>query len=453
MAWLLHLCPIEEVLVYAHRHLQLARVIGSAILCLLAAAGRPHAQTAQESLVQQALQNNPSLKAQRSRVQAALQSVPQAGALPDPAADLEFMNISLSHPSLKDALTKSVSVGVVQTLPFPGKRALSKQAASDMVAAEQARLAQMEQKIRSELLSTLFEYALGLKLLEINQKTQDSLQIVVQSTLATYSAGRGDQADILMAQTSLTKAQAEQLTLRSSQQIALARLSSLVARPVDEKEIACIEAPEPSRLPSLAELQSSIEDTSPDVLVAKAEAGLAATKTEAARAAFKPDFLVGGRYRHDDMTMGGGDYLTASVGMTLPFFHRKDRYKPALEEALYRQQGASEEVQSSLTQVRYRLSEAYQRATRDASMYVIYTQGLLLQAAEAHSAELTAYSMGRGTFTDVISTLANLYTYEADAASARAEFQEMVVEMEGILGHPIPLAPPTPPPMMGRPRR
>lgn len=171
--------------------------------------------------------------------------------------------------------------------------------------------------------------------------------------------------------------------------------------------------------------------------MAQAEIEVAEARAEVAKKAFKPDFMVGGRYRYKDMTMGGQDYLTAMVGITLPFFHYKDRYRRGLDEALYRKQSAQDEARQARNTARYRLAEAYQSADRDAKVFALYDQGLLLQARQAYEATLSAYQTSRTDFSALLMSVTNLYMLEADAIMATAEYHQRVAEMEAVLGRPL----------------
>jgi outer membrane protein, heavy metal efflux system len=201
--------------------------------------------------------------------------------------------------------------------------------------------------------------------------------------------------------------------------------------------LAGIELPQPATLPDLETLLTVAEARAPEVAMAQAEVTVAETGAEAAKKNFKPDFIVGGRFRYKDMTMDGKNYLTAMFGMTLPFFHRKDRYQPALQEALDRKQGAVEEVSEARNTARYKLAEAYQSADRDAKVVTLYDQGLLQQARQAYEATLSAYKTGRSQFSELLISLTSLYMYESDAVMARGEYPQMVAEMEAVLGRPL----------------
>jgi len=423
--------------VFERRHGQITRFMAPILLMLIGGAGRLHAQSPLESLVQQALRNNPGLKAQRAKVEAARQVPSQMKALPDPTADIEFMNIAVNGSSGSKALTEGVSLGVTQMLPFPGKRGLAANAAEREVVVESARLVTMEQTIRSEILSASYRYAMASELLRINAQTTEALKMTVESTLARYTAGEGSQSDVLLAQSQVTQSAVQRRNLESQRAVAKARVESLRASPVEDAALEQIELPVPSALPALEFLLSYASEHAPEVAVAQAEIGVAEARAEVARKAFKPDFMVGGRYRYKDMTMGGQDYLTAMVGITLPFFHYKDRYRPGLDEALQRKQGALEEMNETRNAARYKVAEAYQSADRDAKVFTLYDQGLLLQARQGYDAALSAYRTGRAGFSALLMSVTSLYTVESDAVMARAEYHQMVAEMEAVLGRPL----------------
>lgn len=392
------------------------------------------AQDPLAGLVSRALADNPGLRAQRARVAAARQAPSQARALPDPTADVEFMNLAADGSFGSEALTRGVSVGVTQMLPFPGKRGLAAKAAEGEASVEEARLMVLERTVRSEVLAAAFRFATARELLRINGQTREALSATTESALARYSSGSGSQADVLLAQSAVTKADAERRELERQRDVALARLASLTASPVDAAGLEGIGLPPPGELPGLDSLLASVDEGAPEVTVARSEAAVAEARAEAAKKSFKPDFMVGGRYRFKDMTMGGRDYLTAMAGMTLPFFHRKDRYRPGLEEALQRRQAALEEVSEAKNEARYKLAEAYQSASRDAKVFALYDQGLLLQARQAYEANLAAYATGRSDFSALLMALTSLYMYESDAVMARGEYHQMVAEMEAVLG-------------------
>jgi outer membrane protein, heavy metal efflux system len=411
----------------------------AACLATYSQAGGTVPSASAETLVREALISNPKLRAQEQRVEAARQRIPQASALPDPMADLRLTNISLSDPNLHDALTTGLELGVEQTLPGPGKRAAAKEVANREVAAESARYLALARNIRRDVLDASYQFGLLQRLLEINGEIADAQKVVIEAALASYSAGIGTQADVLLAQSTLTKNGAERAELESQLEIARARLSSLLARPVSQGELeGLFPTSEPVELPALDGLLVSLPEGSGEVLRARAETYVAAERVELAKKASSPDFLVGGAYRYKDMTMGGNNYLTATVGITLPFFHKSDRYLPAQNEALALHRSATEEERSALEEARFELSEAHRRASRDVDLYRLYHDGLLAQASQAYSAALASYSSGKTDMVAVLNALTLLYESQAQLVATSADYYQNLASVEALVGRPVP---------------
>ena len=196
-------------------------------------------------------------------------------------------------------------------------------------------------------------------------------------------------------------------------------------------------AREPAKLPALDALLSSLPEGSAEVLRARAESAVAGQRVEVAKKASSPDFLVGGSYRYKDMSMGGNNYLTATVGITLPFFHKSDRYLPAQNEALALHRSAMEEERSALEEARFELSEAHRRASRDVEVYRLYRDGLLVQASQTYSAALASYSSGTTDMVAVLNALALLYGSQAQLATTSADYYQNMAALEALVGRPI----------------
>lgn len=395
-------------------------------------------ESALNSLVAKAVANNPCLRAQRKRVQAAMERPSQAGSLPDPTADVQFMMLPVEGKlSADNALTKGVSLGITQRIPYPGKLKLRKRKAERRVDVARASLKVMESNLRGEVIAASYRFALYLRLLDINEKTQDALVASARGAAGVYASGKGLQSDVLLAQAALTKSKADRKTLSSQLEITRARLEDLLGGFVDSSLLDQITIPEPGAPPALDGLLKEIGDTAPAVLQAQAEVAVRERRVEIARKDFKPDFIVGGRYRHNDMTMDGRDYLTAMVGITLPFFHRKSRYSPALREASYLRESAKEQTSNVLNEAKFMVTEAFQDAVRDRDVYILYRDGLLIQAKKAYESALASYTVGDADFMTMLRALTNYYAYSAQAYMAKAGFQVSLARIEGVLGRPL----------------
>ncbi len=406
----------------------------AALGCMpLPARGQNQAPVA--SLVESALRNNPGLKAQRMKVAALDNGPSQARALPDPTADVEFMMLPTSHLNAGDVLTKGVSVGLTQELPYPGKRKLEEAKAIQETEAARAELWQMANALAGEVESAAYRYALDSRLLELNARTSVALEAAAKGAAGVYSSGGGTQTDLLLAQAAITKNDKGRLDLEQERAITAARLDDLLGGEADRSLLDEVALSEPGPVPDLGKLLSEAVDGAPKVAAARALEQVESRRAEIAKKAFKPDFTVGGRYRHNDVTMGGGDYFTLSAGMTLQFFHRKDRYQPALEAALAEREGAKEKTSNALNEVRYELTRAWQNGSHDLAVYRLIEDGLLIQSRQAYESSLASYATGKTDFATLLSALVSFYGYQGEALSARADCLISRSQIDAILGN------------------
>jgi outer membrane protein TolC len=395
----------------------------------------------EETMIATALMNNPGLRAQRQKI-AAMRLVPvQARALPDPTVELELMNFEIPYFKPWDAFGSMINLNYAQVLPAAGKRRAAGEEALREVEMEEARLAVMESELRGEILAAAYRLATVKILLEIKDQVQQALEASAQTATAAYSVGRGNQADVLLAQAEITRIPIERQDLFRQREVARARLDSLLGETADREILDRIRLPEPAPLPPLSDLLKDLEEKAPEIQMAKTGEYVQEGRVEVVKKNFKPDWMVGAGVRIRDMSMGGGTFLTFRLGLTLPFMHHRDRYVPALEESMRMRDSLLSETRQAVVSSRYKLVEAYESAARSERTYGLYRDGLLLQSRLAYESTLAAYSAQKADFNALIQVLTGFYAYQGDQVMAQGDFQESRAMLEAVLGHPIQASP------------
>lgn len=389
-----------------------------------------------ETLVGTALKSNPGLRAQRERISARRLAPVQAGALPDPAAEVELMGFEIPKFKPWQTFSSGINLGYTQMLPAAGKRRAAREAAQREVELEEARLAVMESELRGQVVAAAYRLATIRKLLAIKDEEQQALEASVQVVTAAYSVGRGNQAEVLLAQQEITRIPVERQELLQQEAVTIARLDSLSGEPASLELLARTVLPEPFALPPLASLLQELEEKAPAVRLAKTGEYVQEGQVELAKKNFKPDWMIGAGARIRDMSMGGASFLTFKIGFTLPFMHHRDRYVPALEESLRLRDSVRYETSQTIISARYQLTEAYASATRSQRTHDLYQHGLLLQARLTYESNLAAYSAQQADFNSLIQALNSFYKFQGDLIMIRGDFQEARAMMEAILGHP-----------------
>jgi outer membrane protein TolC len=387
-----------------------------------------------DELARIAIENNPSLKAQRAKVRAAGEVPSQARALPDPSLNVEFFNFSPTIPNLPDALYMGLSLGVEQMLPWPGKRDAMEAEAKRKIDVEQAKLFAAESMLRGQVASAAYKMAMLSALLDLNDQQRQALETAAKTAAAVYASGMGSQADVLLAQTAATRLLSKREGFVEKRNTALARLESLLGGPADPALVRDIAIPDPASLPPLDDLVKTLPETSPAVQLGRAEELMAASAVEVAKLEAKPEFSVGARYRFHDPGMDGEDVVVFMFGTTIPWFQRETRYGPMIQEARVRREAAAVETENALNTGRYALTEAYRSAEKNLRVFGLTKDALLIQAKQAYESTLAAYGVGKVNFAALLMTLSELFDTQGDIVMARADYAEAVAMIDSILG-------------------
>ena len=137
-------------------------------------------------LLREAREKNPDLKAAEARTQAARESVSPAGALDDPMLMVQLWNAPVDFSSIP------VMVQLTQPIPLGGKRAARTDAARADTSMAEAELAGKRREIETQVASAYFDLFLAERTLEVDDELEGLLKVLLQSSEARVSTGKGD---------------------------------------------------------------------------------------------------------------------------------------------------------------------------------------------------------------------------------------------------------------------
>ncbi len=187
-----------------------------------------------DGLLAHARAHSTRLLAPRLEAEAASARAAAAGALPDPRARIEWMDIGhgdTRNPGLLPGRVGAMRYTLMQDLPWPGKRALERE-----VAASEAAAADGETAVRwSELAAAIGTRYAQLYFLDRDDALLgDMLDLVVsleQSAQARHASGLAAQQDVIRAQLERTALRARRVDLAGERRQLQAELNVLLGRP------------------------------------------------------------------------------------------------------------------------------------------------------------------------------------------------------------------------------
>ncbi len=393
-----------------------------------------------EQLVAEALANNPSLAALRSRVEASQERIPQAGALMDPMLRFELSNVPISDFDFASTPMSGKQVMLSQRFPWWGTRAareqMARHEAGAMAATYDDRLLVVANMVRQAYYSLAFVD----RATDITIENQRLLAEFVRIAQTKYAVGRGLQQDVLRAQVTLSGVDDRLIVLRQQRGNLEARLNTVLNRSTQ------------SPVGPTGDVTMTPFDVSVDTLLQLALANRPALRAidqtrqrwEAASVLAdrqrRPDIdVIAGYRQRDDMPMDavqGSDFITLGFSINLPIYQdrRQDRQQ-AEADAQVRAAGADREALTQQIHGTIQQLVVDARAHRDRSQ--LLRTAIIPQADQSLSSSLAGYEVDKVDFLNLLNAQVTLFNYEIDVYRHITEFEKTLADLEAVIGQAI----------------
>ena len=365
--------------------------------------------------VEVALANNPELRASGARVEAAAGRAYQAKQWSNPELELRAEDWPLSGGrGFSDA---KQTIGIAQTLPFPGKKSLDKQIGSAGMKLSETELALRRTELVRDVKAGFFRVLASERLVEVSMQ----LVAVAESSAATarkrVDAGAAAYQEQLRAEVQLEEARTELTGFDAGLATARQDFATLLGRP--ELSVAVLSG-------ALAEQPDTglLRDTTVERLarhpsMSGAQANLDRARLESRRARLEPfpDVKVGvagGR-------IGATDESVIQLGFSVPL-PILDRGKGKQQEARAHVSVAEAELHAIQQQLQREWANARKRYRTAAEQVANYRERILPKAVEALRLVHTGFEQGRFNFIDLVDT-------QRTTAEARLAYQGKLLEL------------------------
>lgn len=404
-------------------------VVLSIAVLLAPLAARAQSQSeplALETAVTRALENNPDLAAARARAGALAEVPPQAGALPDPRFGIENWGI----PTDRFRSGEEWWYRLRQDIPFPGKRRLRAEAASQEARAadrqtEETRLALVRDVRQSWWVVFYLDRAL-----EIVDYHRQALKQFVTIAETKYKVGQGLQQDVLLAQLEFSRLLDAELSLREQRAREQARLNALLNRPADTALVLPAQADTPlPTIPADTALIATAQAQRPLLAAVQRSIDAAQARVDLARKEYYPDFMVGATYVGRD---GAEDAMAAEIYIDIPLQLGRRRHAVAeqrnrLSEERLRLEAARQQIAETVAQA----AASYRRGRDQASLY---QTGIIPQARQTVASMRSGYQVNKVDFLNLVRAQITLYDYERDYWRAFTQAQASLAQLQAATG-------------------
>ena len=383
-----------------------------------------------QKLIEQALENNPEIKAMQRRFDMMRARIPQAKALDEPVLSVGYMgNIAPFYVQRGDP-SSGRTISISQDFPFPGKRSLKGKIANSDTEAEWWNFEQTRRNVVAEVKDAYFDLYYVTKALGVITKTKTLLEQFTKIAEARYSVGRGIQQDVLKAQVEFSKLIEQQTMLEQRKQIAEARLNSLLYRESDSPVAAPAEL-KPRDFPyTLTELNETAIANYPDLKAQRRKIEGAQYAIQLAKKDFYPDFAVGFTYVNRPAMP---EMYGVTVGIKLPIYYAQ-KQRPAITEATASFEAEKRSFENTTTILMFKIRDKYLAETTARRLLSLYSTTIVPQSSLSLESAIAGYQVGRVDFLTLLDNLVTLLNYELSYYEQLSNEEKAVAALEPLVG-------------------
>ncbi|MER0203163.1 MAG: TolC family protein [Nitrosomonas sp.] len=399
-------------------------------------ASNSHNVTLLPSLIAEALENNPEIQAAYQEREAAQQRVSPAEALDDPMLEAGVINAPLaSSPFNREDMTMKM-IGLSQRLPFPGKRGLRKDvAAKDAEAIEQG-YHETVNRVVHDLKTAYWDLGLTVEIIKLTEKNKQILERFLRIAEERYQVGQGSQADVLKAQTQVSRMLDRLLVLTREQPVLEAELIRILGRHMKGE----ILVPVPLQIQevplNLEALQQEALTQRPQLLALQSLIARNEKSVDLARRTYYPDFDVRLSYGQRDNMMDGtrrDDMVSMTVAVNLPVW-RGNKIEPRIMESQAMRDQTVSLYQAQSNEVTARLRQQIAIAEQSLKSVKLYQTAILPQAKLTVESALAAYQVNRVDFLTLLDNQMTVFDFETSLITAMANYNKAVAEIDLLAG-------------------
>lgn len=407
-----------------------------AVACLAALPAGAQADPQLALLLKEAAERNPEVIAARREAEAAASRVEPAAALDDPMLEAGLINVPSQSFSLRREDMTMKMIGISQRLPYPGKRALRKEAAQKEADAAADTAREVLNRVRRDLRAAYYDLWLADESLRVTGRNLGVLGQFLSIAESRYGVGRSTQADVLKAQTQRSRMEEERLRLGRERPVLEAEINRALGRAEGALEPAAPGLPEADL--RFEALRAQARAARPQLQAQRRMVDRSLAQVELARKDYYPDFDVRVQYGQRDnyQDMRREDLLSFVIAINLPIWGEKKR-DPRVAEAESARSQAQAMYDARLNDVDAMLRQQVAAATQARRTADLYERSLVPQARLTTEAALAAYRVGRVDFFTLLDSQMTLFNAEVGRAASVAAYNKALAEIDFLTGAPV----------------
>lgn len=393
-----------------------------------------------EQAVLIALEHNPGLAGLQAQSEAMHALPSQAGALPDPMLSLNAMNLPADTFNTGQEPMTQMQVALSQSIPFPGKRGLQREAIEHKADASDAMVAERRTAMTGDVRSVWWQLMYQDRALQIIEQNKELMRDFVEIAQTKYRVGNGLQQDVLLAQLELSRLLDRELRIVGMRQGTQAELNALLGRPAN-RTVLLPSLPPNTQLPELPPEISLLETAgnSRDLINVKRDLVEAAqSDLEFAERDRYPDFKLGVGYGFRDgfdpvRGQDRSDLVSVMLSINVPIFSGSKQSK-AVEQRSHEVSRQKFALSDTLRHVEAGVARNFAEYHAARDQLALLETAIIPQAQQTVSSMLAGYQVNQVDFLNVVNTQITLYNAQINYWESLSRAKQSLAQLAAAVG-------------------
>ncbi len=381
-----------------------------------------------ESLLREALENNPGIEASRFREQATEQRISQMRSWMPPTLKYQFNRQPIGTMDQLNYMDMHV-YSLSQRIPFPGK--ISARIDMERANYEMSSFNRGDDEVQlaANVKETYYQLWMMQKKHEVNREIQGLLENFVASAERMYEVDRVGLDAVLSAQTNLSKLRTEERTILNDYNKMLVMFNQKLDRDPNEQLGVILTLPPEDVPDNLDEMERRMLAERPDIQAIRSGIQMNEAEIRSARREYYPDIMVDVMY----MQMPGGmeDQLGAMVSLQIPLAPwSSNMITKRVSEAQSERSSREKALKNMTTMARSEMRQALLDLETQLDVLRLYREEVIPNAEQTAESALGAFQAGKTEYLMVLDSFRMLEMFRMEYYMARAEFHKAIAELE-----------------------
>lgn len=401
-----------------------------------------------DSLIEEALLNNPQLKAMQFKIKASEFRAESINNYPAPNASLEFSQVPILNP-IFPTQALSINLGFSQMFPLGDKLGAMTEVERRNTKIEGKNFDEFKVNLIGRIKMSYYTLWLIDRKIEVQKKSNKLLSDLMKSMETTLSINRINQVDLLTIQSEIATNETQVLILEKQKDSENYRLNGLLGRNLDGSMILIPEEVSDIKLTaSQVQLEKLLSDLNPtlkkmDNMIEMNRAMIDANERE-----LIPDLMLQGMF----MVMPQGMILTSQsdlgmldskvefmyslmVSINLPFAPWSiNKYKAKSQELAAGISSIAFEKSNMQREMGVKLREASVKFSTASELLKLYDKKIIPLTRQTTESQISAYQNNKSTITAVLDSYRMMLMVQMNYYMAMADTQMSLAEIEMMVG-------------------